>query len=95
MAASGLQKIVTEVVDSLGYCLKAEQKQAILSFVDGKDVFVSLPTGYEVPTTYHTTKTLRKSLTATMHTVHNNYIPLPQLLLHKCTRPFRRGGADS
>ena len=31
-----------EVADSLGYCLKAEQVQAILSFVGGKVVFLSL-----------------------------------------------------
>ena len=60
MAASGLQKIVTEVADSLGYCLKAEQKQAIPSPVEGKDVFVSLPTGHEVTIAYRTTKILRK-----------------------------------
>ena len=55
MAAGGLQQIVTEVVDSLGNCLKAEQKQAILSFVEGKGVFVSLPTSHEVTATYRTT----------------------------------------
>ena len=42
MAASSLQGIVTKVAGSLGYHLKADQKQAILSFVEGKDVFVRL-----------------------------------------------------
>ena len=56
MAASDLQEIVAEVMDSLGYCLKAELKQAILLFVEGKDVFVSLPTGHKVTTVYCTTK---------------------------------------
>ena len=93
MAASGLQGIVTEVVDSLGYRLKAEQKQAILLFVEGKGVFISLPTGHEVTTVYHTMKALHKSSTATRHTLRNSYIPLPQLMLCKCTRPFCGGGA--
>ena len=95
MQNGSLQEIVTEVADSLGYCLQSEQKQAILSFFDGKDIFVSLPTGHKVMTTYRATKALRKSLTATMHTLCNNYIPLPQLMLHKYTRPFRGGGAGS
>ena len=95
MAASGLQEIVTEVADSLGYCLKAEQKQAILLFIEGKGVFISLPTGHEVTTVYRTTKTLHKSSTATRHTLRNNYIPLPQLMLCKCTRPFCGGGSGS
>lgn len=42
MANCSLQGITAEVADSLGYCLKAEQVQAILSFVGGKVVFLSL-----------------------------------------------------
>ena len=78
MAASSLQEIVTEVANSLRYCLKTEQKKAILLFVDGKDVFVFLPTGHEVTTAYHTTKTLCKIRVQShdshrsMHTLHNN-----------------------
>ena len=90
MAASGLEAIVTKVADSLGYRLKAEQKEAILSFIEGKDVFVSLL--HSDHDRARTEKTLRKSSTATMHTLRNNYIPLPQLTLRKCTRPFRGVG---
>ncbi len=39
--------IVCETAKGAGYLsLKAEQQQAILNFVSGRDVFVSLPTGY-------------------------------------------------
>ena len=38
---------IRKVAVSLGYSkLKPEQEKAILSFVFGNDVFVSLPTGY-------------------------------------------------
>ena len=36
MAASDLQEIFTEVVDSLGYCLKAEQKKPYFLLLMGK-----------------------------------------------------------
>ena len=36
MAASGLQEIVTEVADSLGYCLKAKQKKPYFLLLMGK-----------------------------------------------------------
>lgn len=40
-------EIIRGVAFSFGYpVLKKEQEQAILSFVTGEDVFVSLPTGY-------------------------------------------------
>lgn len=40
-------KAVKAVATRLGYPeLKKEQSEAVLSFVQGKDVFVSLPTGY-------------------------------------------------
>ena len=83
----------TEVADSLGYCLKAEPKQAILLFVDGIGVFISLSTGHEVMTSYRTTKALCKSSIITMHTLHNNCITLPQLVVCNGTRPFSGGGA--
>ena len=41
------KEIVARAAASLGYLsLKAEQERAILAFVSGRDVFVSLPTGY-------------------------------------------------
>ena len=36
----------TEVATRLGFSLKDKQLEAILGFMSGKDVFVSLPTGY-------------------------------------------------
>ena len=40
-------EILSKVAESVGYpSLKPEQQQAILDFVSGRDVFVSLPTGY-------------------------------------------------
>ena len=36
----------TEVATRLGSSLKDKQLEAILGFMSGKDVFVSLPTGY-------------------------------------------------
>ena len=74
-------KLLQKIVDSLGYCLKAEQKQAIPLFVEVEDVLVSLSTGHEVTTAYRTKETSRKSSTASLHTLRNNYIPLPQPLL--------------
>ena len=42
-----LSVIINEAATSLGYTrLKNEQKEALHAFVSGKDVFVSLPTGY-------------------------------------------------
>ncbi len=39
--------IVCETAKGAGYLsLEEEQQQAILNFVSGRDVFVSLPTGY-------------------------------------------------
>ena len=32
--------------EKLGVCLKEKQSEALLAFLSGKDVFVSLPTGY-------------------------------------------------
>ena len=72
--------LATEVADSLEYYLTAEEKQTILSFVDGKDVFI--PSAYCLRP-HRTTKTLRKSSTATIHTLRNN--------LRNCTRPFVGG----
>ena len=41
------KEIVARAAASLGYLsLKSEQERAILAFVSGRDVFVSLPTGY-------------------------------------------------
>ena len=44
--SSHLDDIIVKVAGSLGYTLKPEQKQALLKFVGGQDVFVSLPTGF-------------------------------------------------
>ncbi len=44
--ASHLDGIIVKAAGSLGYTLKPEQKQALLKFVGGQDVFVSLPTGF-------------------------------------------------
>ena len=42
-----LKSVVSAAVQSLGYdVVKPEQKIALLSFLRGQDVFVSLPTGY-------------------------------------------------
>lgn len=42
-----LEKSIEESVKALGLCsLKRHQKEAILSFLSGQDVFVLLPTGY-------------------------------------------------
>ena len=44
--ADRLLQVVEEVSSRFGVTLKAKQSEAILSFMSGKDVFVSLPTGY-------------------------------------------------
>ena len=42
-----LKEVVSAAVGALGYdCIKPEQEIALLSFLRGHDVFVSLPTGY-------------------------------------------------
>ena len=42
-----LKSVVSAAVRSLGYdVVKPEQEQALLAFLRGHDVFVSLPTGY-------------------------------------------------
>ena len=48
MASMELKAIVSTAVSKLGYdMLKPEQEAALLSFLGGRDVFVSLPTGYD------------------------------------------------
>lgn len=42
-----LEKLIDEAASSRGYpAVKIEQKAALKAFVEGRDVFVSLPTGY-------------------------------------------------
>lgn len=38
--------IINDVATEFGFTLKDKQKEVIQSFVDGNDVFCSLPTGY-------------------------------------------------
>ena len=71
MAASGLQEIVTERANSPKYCLKAEQKQAIICLLTRKTYF-SLCLLATRSRPRRTTKTLRKSSTATMRRLRNN-----------------------
>ena len=41
------RELVKEAALSLGYgCLKPEQEKAVMAFIRGEDLFVSLPTGY-------------------------------------------------
>ena len=44
-----LEQAMSEVGDELGFQLKPKQIAAMKAFVEGKDVFVSLPTGYGNP----------------------------------------------
>ena len=43
-----MEDVVNDVTQSLGVSvpLKAEQLKAVMAFLEGRDVFVSLPTGY-------------------------------------------------
>ena len=41
-----IKSAVTVTAASLGFTLKKEQEVCIFQFASGKDVFVSLPTGY-------------------------------------------------
>ena len=41
-----LAEIVLESGKSLGFNMKDEQVEAVTSFLEGKDTFVSLPTGF-------------------------------------------------
>ena len=42
-----IDNIVDDAASSIGYpALKLEQRRVLKAFVEGKDVFVSLPTGY-------------------------------------------------
>ena len=45
--ADDIDGVIIEAASLYGYAnLKAEQKRVLKSFVEGRDVFVSLPTGY-------------------------------------------------
>ena len=47
MASSVVQRVVNDTVREMGLStLKPKQMEAVLAFLDGKDTFVSLPTGY-------------------------------------------------
>jgi len=42
-----MEKLINGVARSFGvFPLKPEQLQAVMAFLEGKDVFVSLPTGF-------------------------------------------------
>ena len=42
-----IDNIIDDAASSIGYpALKLEQRRVLKAFVEGKDVFVSLPTGY-------------------------------------------------
>ena len=41
-----MEFIIAEAAKELGYVLKEEQKTVITSFVEGRDVFAVLPTGF-------------------------------------------------
>ncbi len=41
-----LKAVIGEVASGFGYTLKQEQEDSILQFTKGKDVFISLPTGF-------------------------------------------------
>ncbi len=41
-----LRAIIKQAAASLGFDLKSEQEDSILQFASGRDIFVSLPTGY-------------------------------------------------
>ena len=41
-----IRSAATQAARELGYVLKPKQEEAVLAFVGGHDVFVSLPTGF-------------------------------------------------
>ena len=41
-----IEGAVDKAAETLGKTLKEKQREAVLEFISGKDVFVSLPTGY-------------------------------------------------
>ena len=42
-----IEKMIDDAASSSGYpTLKPEQKRVLKAFVEGRDIFVSLPTGY-------------------------------------------------
>ena len=45
-SATDLKSIVTSVAEKYGVLLKDKQLEAIMAFISGHDVFVTLPTGY-------------------------------------------------
>ena len=47
MDLSSLESTVVIVNGELGYQLREQQKQVILEFLHGRDVFLSLPTGFD------------------------------------------------
>ena len=52
MATDSLMATILEVGTNLGFLLKEKKIEAINAFVRGKDVFISLPTGYGKPIIY-------------------------------------------
>ena len=49
-AEEQVTEVITEVAEQIGFSdVKAKQREAILAFLSGKDIFVSLPTGYGNP----------------------------------------------
>ena len=72
MAASGLQEIVTEVADLLGYCLKAKQKKPYFPLLMGKTYSsLSVYWLWKIPV-YRNTKTLHKNTSTALHTLRKS-----------------------
>ena len=92
---SSVESIVETVTSRLGYAtLKKEQKDAILSFVVGRDVLVMLPTSYGktiwyccLPLIYNllSTRSPKPQLMKIMYTFNNHWRFMMSYGMISCT----------
>ena len=100
----GVEKALREAAESIGITrLKDEQKDAILAFASGRDVFVSLPTGYGksicyscLPGLFSRLRTTKVSCANSSESLHIVVVVSPLVSIMKDqTRDFNRRGLPS
>ena len=100
----GVEKALREAAESIGITrLKDEQKDAILAFASGRDVFVSLPTGYGksicyscLPGLFSRLRTTKVSCANSSESLHIVVVVSPLVSIMKDqTRDFNGRGLPS
>ena len=92
MASMELKAIVSTAIGRLAYdIIKPKQETAMLSFIGGCDVFVSLPTGYSKSLSYATLPATFDPLRKTSKSIVLVVSPLIALMKHQVANLLAKG----